>query len=211
MGHPPAAVLSEGHCGSKPTAWGMGGHRPHSPGRYGRPAGATHGHEPWVLGDPPLWGAGPIWSPPPLQPTCLPGPGTRKEGSGGCRQMREHTRVHTGNGTHKHEGGTHGNTHGCAAVPARCLLPRLALVRPSRSTITQALPMRHWEADPLANRAGRACLLPGAPACWPRVPAPQAQGWAHACQWVDVASPNSPHRQVSRALRPSSPPPLALP
>lgn len=71
-----------------------------------------------------------------------------------------------------------------------------------------------------AGPRGWTCLLaawdphtgtPASLACWPRVPALQAQGWARACQRADMGSSDGQHRQVSRALRTPSPPPLAPP
>lgn len=86
MAQLPAAALSEGNCGSNPRARGIGGYRPHGLGRDGRPAGAARRREPWVLGGPPLWGAGLIWPQPHCSPPACRGLAPRKEGSGSCRR-----------------------------------------------------------------------------------------------------------------------------
>lgn len=222
MAHPPAAALSEGNCGSNPRARGIGGYRPHSSGQDGRPAGATHRHEPWVLGDPPLWGAGPIWPQPPLQLTCLLGPGAQKGGvqwpqTGVC----ECTCVHAGSGTHKREGGTRGDVHGCAGTGV--------------SLHTALRPGWCWFVHPVPPSLKPSLHDTGEGACWPTgldMPAcclgPPHRNPSLACVLASGSSsagsgmgtcvlvgghglPDGQHRHVSRALRTSSPPPLALP
>lgn len=120
-----------------------------------------------------------------------------------------------------HEGSTCGDMHGCAGTGVSwraALRPGwrwfLRPVPPARE------PSLHDTGRGPAGPRGWMCLLaawdphtrtPASLVCWPRVPAPQAWGWARACQRADMGSSDGQHRQVSRALRTPSPPPLALP